>query len=224
MTISVETTREAWKRAATFPASKELIYPTHAIVQEFDAQKNKRVLEYGCGGGSDTLSYLRRGCTVFYCDVVPENVNMTKLRVEQARLSARAYGLLLDASVPIPLGGGYFQVISSHGVLHHIEAPYPVLEEFRRLIDAKEGLLYVMLYTEFLRAHFEPTIKGLVAAKRCATEEEAFCWCTDGEGAPYARAYTEPEGRALIESAGFNVVTATLFNNNHFRTYKAQPK
>jgi 2-polyprenyl-3-methyl-5-hydroxy-6-metoxy-1,4-benzoquinol methylase len=221
--IPIETTRGAWKRASTFPSNKELIYPQHAIVQEFDANKGKRVLEYGCGGGADTLSYLRRGCIVFYVDVVPENVKTTQDRIHASRMTGKAYGLLLDASVPIPLGAGYFEVISAHGVLHHIENPVPVLAEFRRLIHP-QGALYVMLYTETLRARFEPTIRALVLSGRCETEEEAFSWCTDGEGTPYARSYTEEEGRALLTAAGFDVVSATAFDNNDFRTYKAVPR
>jgi SAM-dependent methyltransferase len=221
--IPIETTREAWKRASLFPANKEMVYPEHAVVQEFESNRNKRVLEYGCGGGADAISYLRRGCTVFFCDVVPENVKTATERIAQARLSSKAYGLLLDASVPIPLGAGYFEVISSHGVLHHIEDPAPVVAEFRRVIHP-HGALYVMLYTEFLWAKFQPTIRSLITNSRCASEYEAFCWCTDGENSPYARPYTEREGRALLEAGGFKVEKATLIVNNDFRTFKAVPK
>src|SRR4030067_2872760 len=76
--------REFWKKAASYPESKEDYYPEHAAVQEFNQYTGKRVLEYGCGGGSDALSYLRRGNTVAYLDIVPSNVIVTSPRIEAA--------------------------------------------------------------------------------------------------------------------------------------------
>ena len=220
--ITIEQTRKAWVRAANFPANKEQMYPEHAVVQEFDLLGQKNVLEYGCGGGSDTLSYLRRLCRVWYVDVVPENVQRTTERVHMAGYKDRAYPLVLDDSAPIPLGAGYFEVVNAHGVVHHIEDPHTVefvINEFRRLLKA-DGVVYVMLYTEMLWRRCAARIDALVTSGRCATPEEAFAWTTDGEGAPYARAYTEEEGRALF-SPGFNVLGARVYNNGDFRTFKA---
>src|SRR2546429_6246154 len=78
---TIEQTRKAWARAANFPANKETVYPEHAEVQEFDLNAGKTVLEYGCGGGADALSYLRRQCRVWYVDVVPENVQRATERI-----------------------------------------------------------------------------------------------------------------------------------------------
>lgn len=218
--VSLEETRRVWSRAAKFPANKELVYAEHAIVQEFDQHKGKRVLEYGCGGGSDALSYLRRGCTVWYVDVVQPNVEAAIKRIASAGLDRKAYGLTLESSADIPVGDGYFQVVNSHGVLHHIEDPLPVLKEFRRLL-ARDGLLYVMLYSEALWAKFKPTVDALIKSKRCKTEEEAFGWCTDGEGVPYARYYTDLQGKDLLKSAGFSLVSDRTYVNGEFRTFKA---
>lgn len=221
--MTIERTREVWKRAGDFPPNKELIYPEHAVVQEFATNAQKRVLEYGCGGGADTLSYLRRLCKVWYADVVPENVERTARRVIESGKKNWAWGLVLNDSAPIPLGGGYFEIVNCHGVLHHIADPEmvkQVLKEFNRLLNAT-GALYLMLYTEHMWSDFELKMKALVDQRRVADEFEAFGWCSDGDGVPYARKYTEDEGRAALHEAGFRVVSATLYNHNHFRTFKA---
>jgi ubiquinone/menaquinone biosynthesis C-methylase UbiE len=221
--VSIERTRDVWKRAAEFPPNKEFVYPEHAKVQEFATNSQKRVLEYGCGGGADTLSYLRRMCRVWYVDVVPENIARTTERVITAGKQGQANGLVLVDSAPIPLGGDYFDIVNCHGVLHHIADPVMVkhvLAEFHRLLNPR-GALYLMLYTEIMYAHFQPSITSLLAQKRCATREEAFGWCADGEGVPYARAYTEDEAHTLLRDAGFRVLSASLYNQKFFRTFKA---
>lgn len=217
--ITIERTREAWKRAAAFSASKETQYVEHAQVQEFIEHAGEKVLEYGCGGGSDALSYLRRKCRVWYADVVPENVGAAGARITLAGLQAQAHPITLEASWPIPLAGNTMDVVSAHGVLHHIEDPAPVLAEFFRLLHPG-GRLYVMLYTETLRAEHAKQVELLVRVKGISPEE-AFGWCTDGPGVPYARAYTRAEGDQLLEAAGFLVIKATEYHKALFRTWKA---
>lgn len=180
------------------------------------------VLEYGCGGGSDAMSWLRRGNRVTYADVVPFNVETAGQRITAAGLRDRAMSLLLADSAPIPLDDAHYDVISSHGVLHHIaseEMRDKVMGEFYRVMRPG-GTLYVMLYTEHLRDRLDVKVTNLMMFKGLR-EEEAFCWLTDEPGCPYAIPYTEEQGWAYIEKAGFKRVTSMLYNNNDFRTFIA---
>ena len=224
--IPLEVTRRAWKRAAEFPTDKERVYPEHGLAQAFDSHRGKMVLEYGCGGGSDTLSYLRRNNSVTYVDVTPDNVETTRARVEAEGYGPMSHGLVLEESDRIPLPSGLFDVASSHGVIHHIQRPLPVLQEIRRLLKPG-GLLYCMLYTEHLYARFSDRVRLLVETKGL-THEEAFCWCADGEGTPWAVAYTQSEGEGLLKAAGLIVEDAREFNvcevngKPDFRTFVAR--
>jgi cyclopropane fatty-acyl-phospholipid synthase-like methyltransferase len=212
-------TREAWSRASTFPTNKEEVYAEHGIVQEFDLIHGKTVLEYGCGAGSDAISYLKRGNQVVAVDIIPENIEKTKANIALHNLSRSASVIKLDVSHPIPFGTEIFDVVSSHGVIHHIVEGPEVVKEFYRVLK-HGGFCYLMLYTEYMYEHFLETINKLVET-RGISKEEAFCWCSDGEGAPYAIPYTEEEGNAMLEAAGFRVVTSTLWLNDQFRTWKA---
>lgn len=218
---TMERVRDVWARAAGFPADKEACYPEHAKAHDFDALAGKRVLEYGCGGGSDTVSLIRRGCHVFYVDVVPGNVEATRARAAnpgKIAQTATSSGRVLESAV-IPLHDASVDAITSHGVLHHIEDPRPVLAEFHRLLVPK-GRLLIMLYTEYLALHLAGRVAELVG--RGLSREEAFGWATDGDGVPYARSYTEPQGIELLNEAGFHVERTVLYNKDEFRTFWAE--
>lgn len=219
-TIPLDRVRHAWTRASDFSADKESVYPEHAKAQEFDLVRGKRVLEYGCGGGSDAMSYLRRGCEVTYVDIVPSNVEAAGARIAAAGLTEHAQGLVIEESDRIPVDSGTFDVVSAHGVLHHIEHPLLVLKEFFRVLKPR-GVLYVMLYTESLWERGRPTIDALTRSGKMG-ELEAFGCFTDGDGTPYARHYTEADGKALLAEAGFKVRDEVVeYNKGDFRTFVA---
>jgi SAM-dependent methyltransferase len=220
--ITVERIREVWIRASEFSADKESVYPEHARAQEFEQNKGKRVLEYGCGGGSDSMSYLRRGCDVTFVDIVPGNVHKTQTRIAESGLEiAKSRGLVISQSASIPtLPSGLFELASAHGVIHHISEPVATLQEIRRLLRPG-GLFYCMLYTERLWDRHRATVRALVK-KEGISPKEAFAWCTDGKGAPHSDYYTEKEGFELLESAGFKPKKETfLYNRHEFRTFRS---
>lgn len=209
--------REFWACAAGFPVDKEAVYPQHRIAQQFDDIVAKSVLEYGCGGGSDTLSFLRRGNRVYYADIVPGNVQTTSQRVAEAGFTAMARPITLAASDAIPLKDASIDVISSHGVIHHIEEPFAVLLEFHRILKPG-GLALIMLYTEKLRADLDPEVARRIHSGM--SEGRAFGEATDGDGCPYARPYTESEGRDLLTNVGFTVTSTYEYVDGKFRTFR----
>jgi len=225
--MNIDETRSFWKVASTFPADKEAVYPAHAAAHNFDGQarlisdggvdRAPRVLEYGCGGGSDTLSLLHRGAAVTAVDVVPTNVETTRARILAANRLAGATELvrLLEHSAPLPFDSGYFDSVNCHGVLHHIpEATmHEVISEFYRVLKPG-GMLYAMLYTEFLFKRCESQFN------RSLPVDRAFSMMTDGGG--IARAYTEAQGRAMFEDHNFTFIKAVEYNDRDFRTFWVQ--
>lgn len=212
--------REVWTRAAEFSDSKEKVYPEHAIVQEFDSIDDKDVLEYGCGGGSDALSYLRRGNRVWAADICLENINATLTRAALYELDRYLTPVRLTGSAPIPLPDASMDVINAHGVLHHIPDPMPVLQEFHRILRP-DGRAYVMLYTEHLFKEHAPTLVYLLNNSPMDVWE-AFGQLCDGAEIPYARAYDESFAYLVFMTAGFEVHESTLYHKDLFRRFKLQ--
>lgn len=200
--MSLQNAKTYWAKAQTYPPDKERVYPEHAAVQEFDYWTGVRVLEYGCGGGSDAVSYAKRGNLVCFADIVPGNVAATSRRVQ-------GIGVILGDSAALPFPDGQFDVVNAHGVLHHIPDPAPVVQAFFRVLKPG-GALYAMLYSELYYAEY------------LQTHGTNFGEFTDGPGTPYARAYTEAEGWDLFTGAGFIPESAVLYNHNCFRRFKAR--
>lgn len=220
--IPTDRDRSFWNCAASFPPNKEEVYaPHHAEAHEFDLHAGKRILEYGCGGGSDAMSFIRRGCAVTYTDIVPGNVATARLRIQQAfDMESGSDGIVLVNSNEIPVPDASFDVVSSHGVVHHIKDPFPVVNEFYRILKPG-GLVYIMLYSEQLRAEGDAHVQRFMQHFGI-TEAEAFGYFTDGVGTPHAIPYTEQEGWDLIEFAGFERRDCVMSNGDRFRTFRAR--
>ncbi len=214
----MERSKEAWKVAATFPADKCAVYPEHSLVQEFSQHRDSVVLEYGSGPGADAYEYLKNCNVVFLCDIVASNLDQAKINLTARGIKDNAIYVPLQESYPLPFGDTTFDVVNSHGVLHHIPDAVEVVKEFYRVLRPG-GLCYIMLYTEFLHKVASGLISQLV--QEGLSPEEAFGWFTDGKGTPYSVHYTEETGEQLLTQAGFVVEYHTLYNNDQFRTFKA---
>jgi ubiquinone/menaquinone biosynthesis C-methylase UbiE len=215
----LEQSKKAWECASEFSPDKESVYPAHGFVQQFDQVRNKNVYEYACGGGSDVMSYLRRDNYVTASDIVQANLDTTLWRVK-TMLPEKVKDLnlvLLQDSYPLPFEDDSFDVISSHGCLHHIIEADKVMKELYRVCKPG-GSIYIMLYTEILLEHHWPRMEQMMLT-RGISKEEAFCICTDGEGTPYARSYTTQEGCDFLEDNGFQVIDFTPWLNDWFCTY-----
>lgn len=216
-----EISKKAWECASDFPPDKELVYPEHRLAQEFDLIHDKKVYEYGCGMGSDVRSYLKRGNHVTATDIVPKNIETARKFTLQAGFTEDQFEfILLDKSYPIPFEDNSFDVISSHGVLHHIKEGDKVLQELYRVCKP-EGIIYVMLYTDILWQLHLPSMQKLMRTEGI-DEYEAFCWMTDGKGTPYARCYSAMDACEFLEQAGFTVVDFNYWLNDCFITVKGK--
>lgn len=217
----LEKSKSFWESASTFPGNKEEVYPEHGIVQEFDKHHNKHVYEYGIGGGSDVMSYLRRQNYVVGTDIVPKNIEVATKRILDAGFSKTNFELiLLGSSYPLPLANNQFDIASSHGVLHHIIDPLPVIEEIHRILKP-DGLFYCMLYSDIMEDYFNELgfIEGFMK-KYNIDYNEAFGYCTDNIGTPYSRSYTPEQAIDLICPVGFTLEDYAYWLNDHFVTYK----
>ena len=220
--MTLERERDFWKCAGKFPANKEEVYPDHAAAHGLDEfPASRRVLEYGCGGGSDAMSWARRGHAVWYCDIVSENVASATERFATAGLSGMPWGLPNSEDLPF-VDREHFDVVSSNGVLHHIEDPRPVLHAMRRTIKLS-GRLIVMLYSPALRESFEQSVQNFMKMDPPLSEAEAFGWCTYGHGCPYARAYSTEQARELLSETGFRLLETRSSHKGMFLHHHAVP-
>ena len=114
-------------------ARKYAVEPHIPHFADFPRWRGRRVLEIGCGIGTDTINFARHGAQV-------TAVDLSETSVEIARRRADVYGLAqlirfyvadaesLSTSVPVEP----YDLVYSFGVLHHTPHPDRAVAEIRR--------------------------------------------------------------------------------------------
>lgn len=102
-----------------FRAVEEQRYRLEPHIREmaaFDHATGKRVLEIGCGLGTDGAQFVKAGAQYVGMDLSPASVLLARKNLQLQDLPAN--WLISDAeSLPFP--DGAFDVVYSNGVLHH---------------------------------------------------------------------------------------------------------
>jgi SAM-dependent methyltransferase len=106
----------------------------------------KETLEIGLGQGADSEQLIRRGAIWSGLELSEESVSRVHLRMQSRDLLYEAVkqGSVLD----IPYATGSFDIVYSHGVLHHVPDIAQAQREIRRVLRP-DGTLVVMLYAKY---------------------------------------------------------------------------
>ena len=106
----------------------------------------QRVLEIGLGQGADAEQIVKRGGTYSGVDLTEESVKRVKMRFE---LKGLAYERIERASaLELPFEDDSFDIVYSHGVLHHIPDVITAQAEIARILKPG-GQLIAMLYAKW---------------------------------------------------------------------------
>ncbi|NYZ17908.1 class I SAM-dependent methyltransferase [Azospirillum sp. RWY-5-1] len=186
-------------------ARKYKVEPHIPSFADFARWKGKRVLEVGCGIGTDTTNFARAGAQVTAVDLSAESMAVAKRRVEVFGLADRVRffnGNAEELDRLLPAGETY-DLIYSFGVLHHTPHPDQAFAKLRSFL-APGGELRVMVYNKFswkvlwiLLSYGKGRFWDL--DRLIATHSEAQTGC------PVTYAYSRRTGRELLERHGFKV-------------------
>jgi SAM-dependent methyltransferase len=205
----------------------------------FDKAKNLRVLEIGCGLGTDGAQFAKAGAVYTGIDLTQAAVDLTRRRFELFNLPGTFR--VADAE-RLDFPDNSFDIVYSHGVLHHTPDTPGAIREVHRVLRPG-GRALVMLYhrnsynyrvnisilrragVQLLRLKHGVRIVRLVTgepedslrehARRLRSErdylslQEFLNRNTDGAGNPLARVYSRDEARELFKD----------FSNIELRTY-----
>ncbi len=105
--------------------------------------RGRQVLEIGLGQGADSEQIIRRGAVWSGLDLTAESVARVRTRLSLRRLPYRA--IKQGSALDIPYENGQFDIVFSHGVLHHVPDIRRAQREIRRVLTSN-GELIVMLY------------------------------------------------------------------------------
>jgi 2-polyprenyl-3-methyl-5-hydroxy-6-metoxy-1,4-benzoquinol methylase len=185
-------------------ARKYFVEPHIPGFADFDRWRGKKVLEIGCGIGTDTINFARHGATVTVAELSDESMKVAQQRAKVFDLQDRITfhngnaEELADFVPPEP-----YDLVYSFGVIHHSPHPERILDQVRAF--ARPGTtLKVMVYNrrswkvlwmvlKYGRGDFRRT-RQLIAEH----SEAQF-------GSPVTYAYTPRELEEVLRRHGFRV-------------------
>lgn len=160
---------------------------------QFERWRGKRVLEVGCGIGTDTINFARAGAEVVAVDLSEESLAIARTRAEVYGFADQIEFLHGNAEeLGSVVGDRQFDLIYSFGVIHHTPNPAAAVRQMRRLVSETTELR-LMVYAEnsWKRAMIDAGLDQPEAATGC----------------PIAFTYTEASARDLLE--GFRITSVT---------------
>lgn len=189
-------------------ARRYYVEPHIARFAQFEKWSGKRVLDLGCGMGTDTINFARAGAKV-------TAVELSRKSLELARQQAKLYGLtnkikfykadaerLSKIVPPEP-----YDLIYSMGVIHHTPSPKSVVRQIRQHYVNNDSILKIMLYHRW----------SWKALSILLTEGHGQFWRLDEfiarnseaqTGCPVTYSYTRKSVRELL--SGFDVIRSDI--------------
>jgi 2-polyprenyl-3-methyl-5-hydroxy-6-metoxy-1,4-benzoquinol methylase len=185
-------------------ARKYLVEPHIPAFADFERWSGKRVLEVGCGIGTDSINFARVGADLTAVELSGESLSIAAQRAEVMGVADRIRFVQANAEeLTSALEEEPFDLVYSFGVVHHTPHPERALAEMRAL-TAPGGILKLMVYHRRSWKVF-----WIVAAHgrgRFWNADELIAKHSEAEtGCPVTFGYTRGQARELVEHCGFRV-------------------
>jgi ubiquinone/menaquinone biosynthesis C-methylase UbiE len=114
---------------------------------QFEKWKGKKVLEIGCGIGTDSINFVRAGVNLTVVELSDKSLKICKKRFSVYGLKAKFYlGNAEDLNSFLPVEK--YDLIYSFGVIHHTPHPEKVFEEIKKYCHSNTEIK-VMLYSKW---------------------------------------------------------------------------
>ena len=146
---------------------------------DFDAYRGRRVLDVGCGAGTDLMRFARGGAIVAGVDIAPSAIELARANFAQQGMAAD----LREASgESLPFADDTFDLVYAHGVVQYTPNPQALVDECRR-VAKPGGELVFQVYNRISWLNALSTIMKVPL---------------EHEDAPVLRKYSAAEFRALL--------------------------
>ena len=190
-------------------ARKYFVEPHIPGFADFAQWKGKKVLEIGCGIGTDTISFARHGAQVTAVDLTENSLQVARQRAKVFGLDhqirfVQANAERLSDSLPLET----FDLIYSFGVIHHTPHPEKVLEQLRKYAGPNTMLKVMVYYRWSWKVLWIVTTYGKCQFwklnRLVADYSEAETGC------PVTYSYSRSGGRKWLEDHGFRVTDVAV--------------
>ena len=192
-------TREFFERVERHRYSEYA--PWMPRLMEFEKFRDARLLEIGCGMGTDLLQFSRGGARCIGVDLTPRSIEITQHRF---KLYGADGAFMISDGEHLPFRSASFDVVYSNGVLHHTPDTAGAIREVHRVLRPG-GVAKVMLYhRNSLNYWFEIVLRrGVLGGQflRGRSAEDIMSHVieySDHGATPLVKVYSRKESRALF--------------------------
>ncbi len=131
-------------------ARKYFVEPHIPGFADFEKWRGKKVLEVGCGLGTDTINFARAGADVTAIDLSSESLALAKKRAEVFGLSDKIKFYEANAEQLADfIPAEKYDLIYSFGVIHHSPNPDGILRHLRENFTHADTKLKIMVYYRY---------------------------------------------------------------------------
>lgn len=168
----------------------------------FDQFAGQRLLEVGCGMGTDLLQFARGGAIVTGVDLTPRSIEISRRHFQIYDVPGT---FLLTDGEQLPFPDATFDVVYSNGVLHHTPNTADAVREVYRVLKPG-GTARVMLYYRHSLNYWGEMIlhRGLLRGElfKRTPEEIMSRWVeySEQEGRPLVKVYSRSQARRLFQN------------------------
>lgn len=126
---------------------KYMVEPHILSFANFTQWRGKKVLEIGCGIGTEAINFARNGAILTIIELSPASLDLAKKRFETYGLNAN---FILGNAEDLDLllaAGEKFDLIWSFGVIHHSPHPEKIIKKCHEFLH-DDGELRMMVYSK----------------------------------------------------------------------------
>lgn len=172
-------------------------------------EKNRglRVLEIGVGAGTDFAQWIKSGAECYGIDITEASVKEARKNVESILGVGNYdnYEIKLANAESLPFEDGFFDIVYSHGVLHHAKNTMKCLYETSRVLKPG-GKLKIMVYSSFSATGIMLwIIHGLLKGKPFKSQEDLIFRYLESPG---TKCYSKKEFAKIL--SGFGLVDVNV--------------
>ena len=169
------------------------------LFAQFSQWKNKKVLEIGCGIGTDAVNFTRNGCIYTGIELSDSSLDITKKRFEIYNLTGTFDIVNAESSEEMSKFRD-FDLVYSFGVIHHTEHPHKIVKNVYDTLKPG-GMFKLMLYAtnSWKKIKIDEGLDQYEAQSKC----------------PIAYTYTQDEIKELLKD--FQIIS---IEQKHIFPYK----
>ncbi len=176
---------------------------------QFERWRDKKVLEIGCGIGTDTINFARHGAYVTAIELSEESLRLACRQAKAYNLQDRIQFYCgdaekLDSFLPIEL----YDLVYSFGTIHHTPYPERVIEQICHYVQPN-STVKIMVYHRYAWKVF----RILLTYGKCQfwrLGELVAQYSEAQTGCPITHTFSRREIQKLLERYGFRVTEMSV--------------